>query len=270
MPTTDPTTRSEPTTAPEPDDLDAVRTEAIPLGPPHRSRRRLRFLVAAAALVAVLVGLAVVAPGSDPARASAAEALAEAASTTADATSLRIAATYERSDGITTLEGVSVGADYQLDFVREGPDGAEARESTTVIGDTVWEDGSSRQAPPEERNAAFAPSSAAVVQAILDGSTLEDLGEQDVRGTSARHIRATLTPASREALRALSPTQVAIFELEYPDGVETIDLWVADDLIRRIELTLDQGVGEDGEPQQDRITTEFYDFGADIEITPPT
>ena len=264
-------TAPEPSTSPtDPATAPSAPTEPDITARTRRRRRRLGFAIAAAAAVALVVGIAVVAPGSDPAPASAAEALAQAAATTGDATTLRIAATYERPEGTTALEGISDGTDYRLDFVRQTPDGTESRETTVVIGDTVWEDGTSRTAPPEERNAAFAPSSEAVVQAILDGSTLEDLGEEDVRGTTARHIRATLTPTSRDALRSLSPTQVAMFELEYPDGVDTIDLWIADDLIRRIQIPLDQGLGEDGQPQEELATIEFYDFGADVDIAPPS
>ncbi|MEO6988032.1 MAG: hypothetical protein ABI239_05220, partial [Aquihabitans sp.] len=120
------------------------------------------------------------------------------------------------------------------------------------------------------RNAAYAPSSEAVVAAILDGSTLEDLGDDVVRGVSARHIRATLTAKSRQALLALSPSQVAMFELEYPDAVDSLDLWVSDDLIRRISVTVDDGPGSDGEPSLKAISIDFYDFGAEIEITAPS
>lgn len=266
MTTTDPADPSTSPDAPEPDPAEPVR-----LGPPHRSRRRLAFALAAAAVVATVVGIAVVAPGSEPTPASASVALARAADATADATTLRVAATYERSGSTSQVTVEGDGSDYRIEAVGTFDDGREEGETTVVIGDTVWEDGTKRTGvPPEERNAAFAPSSAAVVDAILDGSTLEDLGDSEVRGEPARHIRATLTPASRAALAALSPSQVAMFELEYPGDVETVDLWVADDLIRRIVVEVDWGTGEDGEPQSNVATIEFYDFGADIEITPPT
>ncbi|MEO6627959.1 MAG: hypothetical protein ABIP03_05260 [Aquihabitans sp.] len=136
------------------------------------------------------------------------------------------------------------------------------------VGDTVWDDEGKHTALPEQRNAAYAPSSEAVVKAILDGSTLKDLGDQDVRGATARHIRATLTPASRTALAALSPSQVAMFELENPDKIDTLDLWIADDLIRRMRVAADWG--ENGQPEVNVATIEFYDFGADITIAAPS
>ena len=240
--------------------------------PRRRSRRRLGLVLAAAAAVLAIVAVVVAGPGSDPEPASATEALTRAADGTADATTMRVAATYERAGSVNRIAAEADGADYRIESRATFDDPAQPpeEETTVVIGDTVWEDGTSRTAPPEERNAAYAPSSAAVVGAILDGSELEDRGEQDVRGTPTRHIRATLTDRARAALAALSPSQVAMFELEYPQGVDQIDLWVTDDLIRRIRVVVDQGQGADGRPQQDVADIEFYDFGADITITPPS
>ena len=236
----------------------------------QRPRRRLAFVGAAAAILALLIGIAVVAPGSDPTPASAAEALAQAAETTGEVTTLRVEATYDGPGSTGRIRAEGNGADYRIASVRTYADGPDERETLVQIGDTVWDNEGKHTAPPDQRNAAYAPSSEAVVKAILDGSTLEDLGDQDVRGVTARHIRATLTPASRAALAALSPSQVAMFELENPDTIDTLDLWIAHDLIRRIRVATDQGTDEAGEPQTNVATIEFYDFGADITITPPS
>ena len=236
----------------------------------HRRHRRLAASVAAAAIVALAVGIAVVAPGSDPAPASAAKALAKAAETTGEVTAIRVEATYERPGTTNRLVAEVNGTDQRIKAIVTNADGSEERATIVVIDDTIWEDGAKRTAVPEELNAAYAPSSVAVVEAILDGSTLEDLGDEDVRGQSARHIRATLTPASRSALSALSPSQVAMFELEYPEAVNTLDVWIADDLIRRIVVTIEADGGNNGEPSTNVATVEFYDFGADISISAPT
>ena len=54
-----------------------------------------------------------------------------------------------------------------------------------------------------------------------------------------------------------------LYAYRYPQDVKALDVWVADDLIRRLEMTA-------GEPGHDRsIDLEFYDFGADISIQPP-
>lgn len=235
-----------------------------------RRPRGLAIALAAAAVVALIVGIVVVGPGSDPAPASAAEALAQAAETTGDATTLRAEATYERPDSTSRLTVDVDGTDFRMETHSTNADGHEERARTVVIGNTVWDEDGKRTAPSEELNAPYAPSSEAVVNSIIDGSTLEDLGNDDVRGISARHIRATLTPTSRLALSALSPSQVAMFELEYPDDVDTLDLWIADDLIRRIRVPVNEGTDPSGEPQTKVATIEFYDFGADITIAPPT
>lgn len=46
-----------------------------------------------------------------------------------------------------------------------------------------------------------------------------------------------------------------------------LEVWVAEDLIRRIEVetTVDMG----GQVQVTRVTLEFLDLGADITIEPP-
>lgn len=236
----------------------------------RRRHRSLAIAASAAAIVALVVGIAVVAPGSEPAPASAATALAQAAETTGDVNTIRIEATYERPGSTNKLIAKANGTDQRIEAVITNADGSEERATIVVIGNTIWENGAKRTAAPEELNAAYAPSSEAVVEALLDGSTLEDLGDDDVRGKPARHIRATLTPASRSALSALSPNQVAMFELEYPESVNTLDVWIADDLIRRIIVTTESDDGESSEPSTNKATIEFYDFGADISISPPT
>jgi len=54
-----------------------------------------------------------------------------------------------------------------------------------------------------------------------------------------------------------------MFELENPQGVTSLDVWVADDLIRRVALTFAEGdaVGS--------TEIDFSDFGADISVEPP-
>lgn len=82
------------------------------------------------------------------------------------------------------------------------------------------------------------------------------------RTTSPRRrspYRLSLTGAARDALAALPAGQTAWFELEHPEEVSSIDVWVAGDLIHRI--TVDQGPRD--------ATVEFFDFGRPVEITAP-
>jgi hypothetical protein len=104
-----------------------------------------------------------------------------------------------------------------------------------------------------------------VLLAALGGSGVTEVGEETVRGKTTTHYRLELDDTARQRLRALSPTVLAWFELEWPDGVSRIDVWVGDDLIRRIAVV--HGYGPDEPPV--RSTTEFFDFGAEVQITRP-
>lgn len=233
-------------------------------------RRRLALLAAAAALLAVIVGAVVVLePWRQATPASARQVLRSAATATGDVASLRAAGTYDLGTGVVIKMTSEIdGADYSSTFRSTGlPDADPGGDSTTRIGDTRWEtDGgrtTKRTVPPEEGNAPFPESSEAVVKAALVGSKVTDLGIEDVRSQEVTHYRIQLTPASTEALAKLTPSQLARFELEYPQDVASLDVWVADDLIRRISVRSDsEGVGTS--------TIEFYDFGSDITIRPPS
>ena len=53
---------------------------------------------------------------------------------------------------------------------------------------------------------------------------------------------------------------LAWFELEYPDAVRTLSVWIADDLVHQ----------DRDRPDRDQITrTRFFNFGSDITITAP-
>lgn len=73
----------------------------------------------------------------------------------------------------------------------------------------------------------------------------ERIGEEDVRGEPTVHYQLTV---DREAAGL-------------PDGPgETaVDVWLADDLLRRISY----------EEHGARETTEFFDFGIDVDVAPP-
>ena len=86
---------------------------------------------------------------------------------------------------------------------------------------------------------------AKVLDTVRTASThTEQVGEEDVRGVSTTHYRLTV---DREAAKLVG------------DGHATVDIWLADELLRRISYE-DRG-GQD--------TTEFFDFGIDVEIEPP-
>ncbi|MGI8754822.1 MAG: hypothetical protein ACR2MB_02980 [Acidimicrobiales bacterium] len=236
---------------------------------PRRSHRaRWLALAGAAAVILVIVGVVVLAEPDRPVTPVA--ALTAAATRTGQVTTLRASATYDSgSEPPTTLTGEIDGNDYFTRFTNTDPQtGKKTTNSTTVIGNRRWDTNTVGKTtmttePPSQRNAQYPSSSEAVAKAALKGATVTDLGKAQVRGTETTHYRITLGPSGIKALGNLSPGQLARFELEYPQDVTDLDVWVADDLIRRIH------VRQKFEGNAPGSTIEFYDFGADITIRPP-
>ena len=221
---------------------------------------------AVAVAAALVVGVVVLQPGSTPLAPTPAAALGDAADATATVTSYRATAslvdhsTDPDSPPPVTYEIEADGDATRLTFHEEetGASGV-----LTVIGLDQWvtRDGETTHEvlAEEDTNLPYASSSAAVVEAALESATVEDLGREQVQGVEATHYRITLDQAGKEALAALSPRVVAQFELEYPSVGDRLDIWVADDLIRRLRV----------DTEIRRTDIELRDFGADIDIQPP-
>lgn len=88
---------------------------------------------------------------------------------------------------------------------------------------------------PEARLRPFAASSAAVVTAAVDHGEAIELGAETVRGTEATHHRIEPDDATRRALGRSGLGALAWFRLDDVERVTSIDVWVADELIRRTE-----------------------------------
>jgi hypothetical protein len=209
---------------------------------PGSPRPRLPRLLAAAAVLAVIaIGATTLLPGSAP---SAEAQLRSAAETLGDVDSLRATLTTTEPDGtVRTSTAEFSGADATI-VDRYVPDGAseEVTFGFTVLGDTIYEfDGSgltsSTAVGPNDRLTPFADASAQVLDAALTGADITELAATELDGVSVDRYLLTLTAASRAALDRLTPAELAWFELEYPDDVRTIEVWVADDLIRGITVT---------------------------------
>jgi len=238
---------------------------------PRRTRRLLALAGAgvAATVVAIVAVTVAGAPGDRP---DPVAALTEAAEVTGDVDSLRVHGVYVDEGGTRTLDVEVDGRDYRLrthsepGHVDAEPDGSDGSgEWTITIGDQQWsdEDPEPITIPDELRNVPFPEASRAVVQAALEGAEVTDEGTEDVGGVEATHYRIDLGAPGVAALRALAPNQVAMFELEYPEHVTSLDVWVADDLIRRIAHTFEEA-GATGS-----VVLDYSDFGADITIEPP-
>ncbi len=231
---------------------------------PRRPRRSRRFVLTGAAAAAVLAAVAVVALGSNE-QPSAAATVAEAATNTGEITRLRARLTRQIGDEPKSISTAEIdGSNLRINYA--GDDGPTVM---TIVGDTVWEtvaDETTSQ-PYDEiaqgRLAPFGSSSEAVVRAALHQSEVEAIGPERVGGVDATRYRIRPSTATRAALSDLTPAVLGWFELEHPEQVTEIDVWVTDDLIHRIQVTSDAGdtVGS--------ATIDFYDFGADITITPP-
>lgn len=222
----------------------------------HAAPRRFGPPVAVAAIIVLALVLASARTGEP---ASAAEAVTAAARGMGGVTSLRAIVRYD--DGRRVARASAHGTDVE---VREG------RSIHAVVDGKLYEkdpDGAVHitQARPDTRPAPFAEASQAVVLAALRGSGVTKIGDETVRGQSTTHYRIAVSAAAQRRLRKLSPSVLGWFELENPNGTSRIDVWVEDELIRRIQVV--QRYGPTDPPV--RSTTEFFDFGADVQIRPP-
>lgn len=251
---------------------DAVRpAERTPTPRPVRRRhRRAAMLAAAAAMIGAMVTGAVVLGvngGPDPVA-----ALSRAADATAEVTSLRATLTRTGNGQEHRSEIAVSGDDQRIESHGTYADGHVEGSTTVVIDDQITQvalDGSVETSTIDddsERLRPFAASSAAVVDTVLASGDVTDLGSASVDGIEARHYRLDLDNASRQALAGLDPTQLAWFQLDYPDEITTLDVWVADDLIRRIDITSE--VSADGEPATVTTRVDYFDFNSDVTISP--
>jgi len=242
-------------------------TIETPLHGRYRSRKRWTAAAAIAAVLGAVVVLIMLQPGGAT---SASAAVRAAAVNTGSEDSFRAVLTVEYPDGTSRIgSAVFDGPDARIESQDRSPSGTVTyRESYTIIGDTIWTtvEGvtTSEQVKTNDRLAPFAKASETVVTAALQGSKVTDLGTDTLNGTEATHYRVELDGTSHAALGALTPSVLAWFELEYPEQVTTLDLWVSDGLIRRIHV-----VSDGCDPGCPTSTTEFSDFGADISIQPP-
>jgi hypothetical protein len=225
---------------------------------PARRTRLLAWTAAATTAVAASVVAVVALGGTGPA---AGDVVLVAADSTAEVTSLRGVSDITAEDGTRSASTIEMsGGDLRIESRR-----GSQTVSLIVVAGTAYEkteaDPAYRSSPldPESSLAPFGESAAAVVRAGLDGTEVEKIGTEKVRDAETTHYRLSVTGAARDALAALPAGQTAWFELEDPEEVSSIDVWVAGDLIHRI--TVDQGPRD--------ATVEFFDFGRPVRITAP-
>lgn len=248
-------------------DLDSPTTDTActsALRPPAQRHRRptWRIVAGTAAATIIAAGAFVIvqskdAPTAQAAVTSAAEAMDEITSLEGELTT-----SVPRVSEATTRIRVA-GDDLEITGEARYADGhTEASTFTVVDGtgyETIEDQTSSTPVGSGDGLAPFGPSSAAVISAALEGSDVTERGEDSLNGVATTRYDIQLTDTSIAALSALTPNELAWFELEYPDAVETLSVWIADDLVHQIEIA-----------QRDRITrTTFHNFGGEITITAP-
>lgn len=225
--------------------------------------------VAAAGVVAISAAAILVQRGDEP---SAEAAIAEAADGMAAVTSLRAKMRFE--DESETSDVTVAASDDKWQIVQEMRDRSAAATDTfrwivvdgTEYYTTFYNDREETTAEPLNPNYELAPfgeSSAAVIDAALRGSNIVDLGDEEVRGVQTTHYRLHLADPAQSALADLPRAQLGWFDLffgeEYHHSDVTIDVWVANDLIRRMGVASPDGT----------FTADYFDFDTDITITPP-
>lgn len=249
---------------------ETMRTDAIPGHTPtnmrdqSRSRRwsgrRLALTAAAAVVVAAVVTVGVLQPGHES---SAVAAVRTAAINTGDIESLRATVKVQYADGSSSSTlGEMNGRDVRIETEQVSVDGTVDNQTLIVVGETGWEtsNGITTPQPIGDRLVRFADASEAVLEAALKAAGVTDLGSENVGGIKATHYQIELDDASQAALAGLTPGELAWFELEYPDSVTLIDVWVADNLVHRIQV----------ESEDSTSVTDFFDFGAAITIAAPS
>lgn len=237
------------------------RRGTVRLGSPQG--RRLVLVGAAAAVVLAIVSVLTLVQSPQP---SAAATIQKAATATGDVSRFRGHVTKEGGDQTGSSEGTAEVDGSRYRFSYDGDDGPTVQ---TLIGDTVWETvaGKTTSQPYDAVGngslAPFASSSEAVVHASLADSSIRNAGVEQVGSVEATHYEIRPSDTTRAALGDLTPSVLAWFELEYPESVTQIDVWVTENLIRRIRVA----AREAGSVTSS--TTDFFDFGADIHIEPP-
>ncbi|MGA9760960.1 MAG: hypothetical protein WBQ14_00840 [Gaiellaceae bacterium] len=238
------------------------RSTAPHARPTSRRRGRQMALAAAALVVAAAVSAGILLPGHES---SAAAAVQTAASNTGAATSLRASVSVRYSNGSSSSTlGEMNGADVRIQTRSLSADGSAGSETVTIVGDKMWTTAGGKTTfqpvGPNDRLATLTGASESVLAAALKSAQVSDLGPETIDESKATHYRIELDASSRAALAKLTPGELAWFELEYPADAETIDVWVADRLVRRIQV----------KSKDSTSATKLFDFGADVTIAAPT
>ena len=264
------TTQTPDTPAPDPNATTPTTSpdQAVPMDQPPRSGRPApgRWLLgaAAAAIVLALIGGAVVLQSnstSEPAGSTTSVPPTPAAD---EIMSLQAEVTIIPTDGAGSTRSTHRvnGDSRESTSASTYPDGHTESSTLIRIGGEEYEtiEGvTTRRSLPVEEPTPFAMSSAKVIKTLRGNSVTLDEREVELDDGPATRLELEPTPQLSAALSALSAGELAWFELEYPAEVESVTLWVTDQVVRQIEVTSAGQVSR----------TRFFDFNGDITITVP-
>lgn len=250
--------------------LNTERRLGTEISPSRRRGRRWRLVAAAAAgVVVVTAGAIFLQPGDEP---SAAADVVTAAQALADVTSLRADMRFEDENNTSEVTVEASGDDWQIvqEMRAVGADATDTFRWIVVDGTEYYttfyngdEQTTAQPLSPNYELAPFGEASSAVVTAALEEADVEEIGTEDVRGSQTTHYRLHLAQPGQSALASLPEAQRGWFDLsfdiEYHAEDVTLDIWTADDTIRRIAVWSPNG----------SFTADYFDFNADITITPP-
>jgi hypothetical protein len=111
---------------------------------------------------------------------------------------------------------------------------------------------------------------------LLDGAgEVTTVGTEALRGVDTTHYRGTLDVASALSNLPADERGTVQDELDQvgidPSAVSfPVDVWIGqDDLVRKVQLGLDESKVGTGGGAQATVTLELYDFGAPVEVTVP-
>jgi len=242
-----------------------------------RRPRRRSLLLAAVAGIGLLAAIGVaLAPGSTS---GAVATVRAAAQNNAEVETFRVRFASEDLD---FLPGGSATAEVDGNDVHMVAGDLEL----IRIGDTEWlsDGGDFQSAPSAEIFAPFGEASAQVISAALTSDQVTEEGDETLDEITTTRYRIELDEAARAALADVPARAQYWFTAETSESAEVviddegnevpvsagrsgfledadaIAIWVADDLIHQIEVSTGSN----------QFTVTFFDFGADITITPPS
>jgi hypothetical protein len=242
----------------------AIDGDPASVGAARRHRRRWGRVAGVAAASLAATGAVVVWQfGDGPTTAGAVRSAAQALG---DVTSYEGQRTHEQPGVSVETDTLRVDGD-DFEFVSETRfvDGRVERFAVTVVDGIhyVSEDDepvASPLRPGDGLDGSYADASAALVGAALDGSDVTEAGSQTISGVLTTRYDIALTARSIDALSSLTPEQLAWFDLDDPNQIDQLSVWIADDHIHRIEIAHSDGA---------TTRTAFSNLNDDITITPP-